>query len=73
MPWKDIRSPMSSTGTDARPTQWDDPERCPFCETGLADGGAGFIDHIHDAPDCRRGFDRWRGQVRDDMHGGWSG
>jgi hypothetical protein len=56
-----------------RTTSWDDPDRCPFCEAGLVDGGAGFIDHIDDNPGCRDGFDRWRGQVRDDMTGGWSG
>ncbi|MFB6160211.1 MAG: hypothetical protein ABEJ61_03435 [Haloferacaceae archaeon] len=54
-------------------TTWGDPTRCPFCEEGLADGGAGFMDHIDDRPDCQDGFEQWRGRVREDMTGGWSG
>ncbi|MFB6106020.1 MAG: hypothetical protein ABEJ70_03510 [Halobacteriaceae archaeon] len=61
---------MSATDSTRR---WDDPERCPFCSEPLADGGAGFIDHIHDAPPCQAGFDDWRSQIRDDMSGGWGG
>ncbi|WP_256393467.1 DUF7501 family protein [Natronoarchaeum rubrum] len=54
-------------------TNWTDPSTCPFCDAALADPGAGFIDHIHDSPDCESGFDQWRSNVSGDMGGEWSG
>lgn len=58
------------SATDAT---WTDPHVCPFCQTPLADPGAGFIDHIRTSPDCESGFDTWRSNVADDIRGGWSG
>lgn len=55
------------------PQTWDNPEICPFCRTELENGGAGFIDHIETSRTCKAGFDRWRGQVADDIKGGWIG
>jgi hypothetical protein len=37
-------------------TDWETPDYCPFCGTGLRDGGAGFMEHIEDAPTCRERF-----------------
>jgi hypothetical protein len=61
---------MSTSTTE---TNWDDPTRCPFCSESLVDGGAGFMAHIDDHPSCESGFEQWRGLVRQDMAGGWSG
>ncbi len=52
---------------------WDHPDFCPFCGTALADGGAGFIDHLGNAPDCRERFEAWRAAVVDDIGGEWGG
>jgi hypothetical protein len=54
-------------------TNWDDPERCPFCGTVLADGGTGFIDHIESTPDCDRRFEEWREAISGDLGGEWGG
>lgn len=54
-------------------TDWDDPERCPFCGTALADGGAGFIDHIEETSDCERRFAEWREAIAGDVSGEWGG
>ena len=55
------------------PTDWDDPETCPFCHASLPDGGPGFISHIDDHPRCRRDFDQWRENVAGDIKGEWAG
>jgi hypothetical protein len=60
-----------SVDTDVR--QWDDPDRCVFCEAPLTDGGPGFVRHIETAPDCAAAFDLWRSQVAADVGGEWSG
>ncbi|MFB6171194.1 MAG: hypothetical protein ABEJ23_01585 [Haloarculaceae archaeon] len=52
---------------------WDRPDFCPFCGAELADGGAGFVDHVADAPTCRERFEAWREQVGGDVGGEWSG
>lgn len=52
---------------------WDNPDYCPFCGAALADGGAGFIDHVDENPECKRRFDAWRERVSDDIGGEWSG
>lgn len=52
---------------------WSDPQLCPFCETTLASPGAGFIDHLAEAPGCRREFESWRARVDDDLIGEWGG
>lgn len=54
-------------------SNWDDTGTCPFCGGALSDPGAGFIDHIHDHPDCEESFDLWRGNLADDLAGEWSG
>ncbi|WP_327054097.1 DUF7501 family protein [Halomicrococcus gelatinilyticus] len=51
---------------------WNDPDHCPFCEAELPNPGAGFVDHIDDHPTCESGFETWRRNVADDMHGGWA-
>ncbi|WP_336036971.1 DUF7501 family protein [Halobacterium yunchengense] len=53
--------------------EWDDPDFCPFCGAKLTDGGAGFVDHLEDAPECARRFEQWREQVVDDVGGEWGG
>lgn len=60
---------MSQTAT----TTWTDPSCCPFCDSDLADPGAGFIDHIHTSPECQTEFDMWRSNIAGDMGGEWSG
>lgn len=62
--------PTIEVGQEPR---WDDPERCPFCGSLLADGGAGFIDHTDESPSCKAAFDRWREQVSGDVVGEWTG
>lgn len=52
---------------------WERPDFCPFCGTELANGGAGFIDHIDESTTCRERFEVWREQVIEDIHGDWSG
>lgn len=52
---------------------WDDPDSCPFCGTELADGGAGFVDHIGEDDTCRERFEDWRENIVDDIGGEWSG
>lgn len=64
---------MSATDANAAGTTWDDPERCPYCNDAITDGGSGFIDHISEKPTCQQWFETWRGRVRDDMAGGWGG
>lgn len=64
-------------GSDARPSpdspDWDHPDYCPFCGVKLADGGAGFIDHIADAPECKERFEEWRARIVEDVGGEWGG
>jgi hypothetical protein len=52
-------------------TDWETPDYCPFCGTGLRDGGAGFMEHIEDAPTCRERFQVWRENVASDVGGEW--
>jgi hypothetical protein len=54
-------------------TSWSGPATCPFCGAGLADPGAGFVDHIAESPDCERGHADWKSNVAGDLAGGWSG
>ncbi len=63
---------MSSAPDTSTPT-WSNPNVCPFCGTELADPGAGFVDHLTDSNDCKDGFEMWRGNIADDIAGGWSG
>lgn len=53
--------------------EWDNPDFYPFCGAALRDGGAGFMEHIETAPDCRERFETWRGNIADDIGGEWSG
>jgi hypothetical protein len=53
--------------------EWDNPDVCPFCGADLPDGGAGFMDHVDEAPECRARFEAWVERVRDDIGGDWSG
>ncbi|WP_435361404.1 DUF7501 family protein [Haloarchaeobius sp. DFWS5] len=63
-----------SRATDTTPTpSWSNPNVCPFCDAELADPGAGFIDHLSDSEHCDSGFQLWRGNIADDISGGWSG
>lgn len=54
-------------------SQWDNPDRCPFCGASLVDGGAGFMDHIEERPVCKERFEAWIEQIRGDMGGEWGG
>ncbi|WP_435153161.1 DUF7501 family protein [Haladaptatus sp. DFWS20] len=58
-----------TTGT----TSWTNPERCPFCDAGLEDGGWGFIAHVRANPQCSTEYDMWREQIAGDMGGEWGG
>ncbi|MDG5774892.1 hypothetical protein VB773_15540 [Haloarculaceae archaeon H-GB2-1] len=53
--------------------EWDTPDFCPFCGTELTDLGAGFVDHLEDAPTCRTRFESWRENVAEDVGGEWGG
>lgn len=64
---------MTPNSSSDREAVWNDPDYCPFCGTELADGGAGFIDHVDDAPECGERFDEWLEAIRDDIGGEWSG
>lgn len=61
------------TGTSAPRTAWETPERCPFCETVLANGGSAFIRHVDDREACRAAFEIWRSRVTSDIGGEWIG
>ncbi|MFB6184854.1 MAG: hypothetical protein ABEI96_09895 [Haloarculaceae archaeon] len=52
---------------------WNHPDYCPFCGAALADGGAGFIDHVDAHPTCKDRFEAWRERIVDDVDGEWSG
>ncbi|GGN15325.1 DUF7501 family protein [Halarchaeum nitratireducens] len=60
--------------TDADPTDvdWEDPERCPWCGAAVRDGGAGFIEHVEEHPDCAAAFETWRENIADDIGGEWT-
>jgi DNA-directed RNA polymerase specialized sigma subunit len=57
----------------AEATDWDDPERCPFCGATLTDPGVGFVEHIEESETCNLGFEQWRENVAGDVGGEWSG
>jgi hypothetical protein len=64
------------TSTDHPPREsdrWANPDLCPFCGETLADGGAGFMDHIDEAPVCKERFDDWKEQISSDIGGEWGG
>ena len=52
---------------------WHRPDFCPFCGAELTDAGAGFIDHLGDAPECEERFAVWRQWVTEDIGGEWGG
>lgn len=54
-------------------TDWDDPNRCPFCGAALPDGGPGFIEHIGTNEGCAAEFEVWREQIAGDIAGEWTG
>lgn len=54
-------------------TDWDDPNRCPFCGASLPDGGPGFIDHVDTSEECAAEFAVWREQIAGDIGGEWMG
>jgi hypothetical protein len=56
-----------------QPSCWDDHDRCPFCNMAISDPGSGFIDHLEKHERCSRGFEVWRGAVKNDIAGGWGG
>lgn len=64
---------MTSAHRSSEAGRRDDPDYCPFYGVELTDPGAGFIDHIDDAPDCEEQFRDWVDAIRDDMGGDWSG
>lgn len=65
---------MTSADHPPRHTdRWANPDCCPFCGTGLTDGGAGFMDHIDEKPVCANRFAAWREQIVSDIDGEWSG
>ena len=53
--------------------EWNSPDHCPFCGTGLRDGGAGFVEHVETAETCRERFEAWLANIRGDMGGTWTG
>lgn len=64
------------TSSDHPPREsdnWANPDLCPFCGVRLEDGGAGFMDHIDEAPGCKDRFEAWKEQIRGDMGGEWGG
>lgn len=64
---------MTPHDTPDEHSGWDDPDYCPFCGAALADGGAGFIDHVEETPDCDERFEAWLEAIRDDIDGEWGG
>ena len=52
---------------------WERPDFCPFCGIELADGGAGFVDHLDDAPECTDRFETWRARVIEKVEDEWDG
>ncbi|WP_266076406.1 DUF7501 family protein [Haladaptatus caseinilyticus] len=64
---------MSSQTQRTRRTSWTNPERCPFCDAHLNDGGWGFIAHIRANPRCETEYDAWRERIASDMGGEWGG
>lgn len=52
---------------------WGSPDFCPFCGARLRDGGAGFIEHVGEAPACNERFEAWRENVSGDVGGEWGG
>lgn len=64
---------MGDQTTTAVPTTWNNPNVCPFCEMQLESPGAGFMDHLKTNPACESGFEQWRGNINNDIRGGWSG
>ncbi|GGM54371.1 hypothetical protein J2752_000632 [Halarchaeum rubridurum] len=59
------------TDVDPVDVDWDDPQECPWCGADIADGGAGFMDHIEANPECEEAFEAWRENVADDVGGEW--
>ena len=53
------------------PTDWSDPDRCPFCGESIIDGGPSFVEHVESADDCAVAFARWREGVAGDVAGEW--
>jgi len=64
---------MGDQTTAAVPTTWNNPNVCPFCEMPLESPGSGFMDHLKTNPACESGFEQWRGNINNDIRGGWSG
>lgn len=64
---------MSREAVSAGTASWNDPERCPFCNARLEDGGWGFISHVGASSPCKTRFDRWRNNISSDIGGEWSG
>lgn len=69
---------MTPMNADSRspsviPRTWSDPNRCPFCDGELDDGGPGFMTHIESSPTCEEGFELWRERITDDVGGEWIG
>ncbi|MGM0604844.1 MAG: DUF7501 family protein [Halobacteriota archaeon] len=53
--------------------RWNGTERCPFCQSELADPGAGFVDHLEESSRCDAGFEQWREHIAGDIGGEWIG
>ncbi|MCL9818469.1 DUF7501 family protein [Natronocalculus amylovorans] len=51
--------------------EWTDHNHCPFCQSRLADPGAGFMDHLDENPRCKSGFRQWRRNVAGDIGSEW--
>lgn len=58
--------------TNVQPN-WSDAASCPYCESDLADPGAGFVDHVAESPDCLESYAAWKERVASDVPAGWSG
>ncbi len=64
---------MSVETQPSSTNSWTNPERCPFCDARIEDGGWGFVVHVRANEPCEKEFDMWREQIAGDMAGEWSG
>ncbi|QLC34630.1 hypothetical protein EFA46_010580 [Halarchaeum sp. CBA1220] len=62
---------MGESDVDPVDVDWDDPQECPWCGAAIENGGAGFVDHIDENPECAEAFETWQETVSDDVARGW--
>lgn len=64
---------MANSSQSAPSPEWNGPNRCPFCQYELDNGGEAFIRHVDTNEECREGFNCWRANIAGDMKGEWIG